>query len=52
MELSPETLASHDCVILVTDHDAFDFEAIAAHSRLLVDTRGRYLGERANVVRA
>jgi len=50
--LSPQVLARQDCVVLVTDHDKFDFEAILAHSRLVVDTRGRYLGDRANVVKA
>jgi UDP-N-acetyl-D-glucosamine dehydrogenase len=50
--LSPEVLASQDCVVLVTDHDKFDFAAIAAHARLLVDTRGRYPGGGANIVKA
>jgi UDP-N-acetyl-D-glucosamine dehydrogenase len=50
--LDPQTLAAHDGVVLVTDHDGFDFELIATHARLVIDTRGRYPGERANVVRA
>jgi UDP-N-acetyl-D-glucosamine dehydrogenase len=36
----------------VTDHDRFDFEAIAAHARLLVDTRGRYPAGHSNIVKA
>jgi hypothetical protein len=47
-----EALAAQDCVVLVTDHDAFDFEAIAAHAPLLVDTRGRYPAARPNLVKA
>jgi UDP-N-acetyl-D-glucosamine dehydrogenase len=39
-------------VVLVTDHDAFDYELIAQHAALLVDCRGRYREERANLVRA
>jgi UDP-N-acetyl-D-glucosamine dehydrogenase len=39
-------------VVLVTDHDRFDFEAIAAHARLVVDTRGRYPSRLPNVVKA
>lgn len=38
--------------MLVTDHDAFDFPAIAAHARLLVDTRGRYPAGGVNIVKA
>ena len=52
VELTKHELAGQDCVVLVTDHDAFDFEAIAAHSLLVVDTRGRYSTSRANVVKA
>jgi UDP-N-acetyl-D-glucosamine dehydrogenase len=50
--LSADALAAFDCVVLVTDHDAFDYELIGSHARLLVDTRGRYPAPRANVVRA
>jgi len=50
--LAPATLAAQDCVVLVTDHDAFDFEFIAEHASLIVDTRGRYRGSRPNVVKA
>jgi hypothetical protein len=34
-------------VVLVTDHDAFDYEVIAAHASLLVDRRGRYPARRS-----
>lgn len=50
--LTPETLARYDAVLLATDHDAFDYEAIARHARLIVDTRGRWLEPRPNVVKA
>lgn len=33
------TLAEADCVVIVTDHDAFDYEAIGRYARLVVDTR-------------
>ena len=38
--LTPENLASQDCVLIVTDHRAYDWEFIHRHSALLVDTRG------------
>lgn len=50
--LTAETLARQDCVLLITDHDAFDFDFIASHARLIVDSRGRYQSPRDNVVRA
>jgi UDP-N-acetyl-D-glucosamine dehydrogenase len=37
--LTPEFLARQDCVLIVTDHSAFDYEAIAEHAKLIVDTR-------------
>jgi len=50
--LDEKTLESADCVVLVTDHDAFDYALVARHADLLVDCRGRYPEPRANVVRA
>ncbi len=52
VELSARSIASYDCVVLVTDHDDFDFELIARHARLLIDTRDRYKKESPNVVKA
>ena len=37
--LTPEALADADCVAVLTDHAAFDYEAIVAHAALIVDTR-------------
>jgi UDP-N-acetyl-D-glucosamine dehydrogenase len=37
--LTEEFLASQDCVVVVTDHSAYDFEWIVRHTRLIVDTR-------------
>ncbi len=51
-ELTQEALASVDCVLLVTDHDAFSYDFIAAHAPLIVDTRGVYRDDEANVVKA
>jgi UDP-N-acetyl-D-glucosamine dehydrogenase len=50
--LTPQSLASYDCVILATDHDVFDYEMIRRHASLIVDTRGRYLEKLPNVVKA
>ena len=50
--LDGDRIASYDCVLLATDHDAFDYEMIRHHADLIVDTRGRYLEKLAHVVRA
>lgn len=42
--LTAERLASYDCVVLVTNHSAFDYTWIAKHARLIVDTRNAFKG--------
>jgi UDP-N-acetyl-D-glucosamine dehydrogenase len=39
MPLTEETLANVDCVVLVTDHSAYNYDFIVQHSPILVDTR-------------
>lgn len=36
---TPEVLSSADCVVILTDHSAFDYPGIVAHSRLVLDCR-------------
>jgi UDP-N-acetyl-D-glucosamine dehydrogenase len=50
--LSPEEIARYDCVVLATDHQAFDYLQIQKHAQLIVDTRGVYQDPVPNVVRA
>lgn len=38
-ELTPEFLARQDCVLIATDHTAYDYPRIVRHSRLVLDTR-------------
>ncbi len=40
---SPALLRSVDCVVVVTDHSAFDWQEIAANSTVIVDTRHVYI---------
>ena len=54
-ELSEEYLAGQDCVLIATDHTAYDWAWVVEHSPLVVDTRNatkllRNVGEK--VVRA
>lgn len=53
--LTKEFLAAQDCVLIVTDHTGFDYQFIAEHSQLIVDTRnavGNVDAIRATVVKA
>lgn len=38
-ELTPEFLASQDCILVSTDHSAYDFNHIVKHARMVLDTR-------------
>ena len=49
--LTRETLGQFDAVLMLTAHAAFDRTLIAAHARLIVDTRGVF-PDAPNVVRA
>ena len=40
VELTAETLASYDCVLIATHHKAYDWQFIADNAKLIVDTRG------------
>ena len=42
VELTPDVLKSADCVVMLTDHSAFDAEFIVKHSPLIVDCRNAF----------
>ena len=42
MPMNEKTLKSADLVLLVTDHDDFDYSLILEKAKLIVDTRGRF----------
>jgi UDP-N-acetyl-D-glucosamine dehydrogenase len=55
IELTNEALASYDCVVVATNHAAYDWQQVADHAKLLVDTRGvtrNLKGAKGNVVQA
>ena len=39
VELTPESIASFDCILVSTNHAAFDYAMVAEHAKLVVDTR-------------
>lgn len=53
--LTKEFLNDQDCVLVVTDHTAFDYQFIATHSNLIIDTRNAFAGvssAKARIVKA
>lgn len=56
VELTPQSLASYDCVLVATHHRAYDWQFVADHASLVVDTRHAMKsvkpGSRARVVPA
>jgi UDP-N-acetyl-D-glucosamine dehydrogenase len=38
-KLTEATLRSYDCVLIATDHSAYDYNWIVRHSKLVIDTR-------------
>ncbi len=40
VELTPASLETYDCVVIATNHDAYDWQMVADHAKLVVDTRG------------
>ncbi len=52
-ELNAETLSDSDCVVITTDHAAYDWEWVVRSARLIFDTRNAtraVQGERSHVV--
>src|ERR1700687_14174 len=39
VNLTPENLASYDCVLIATDHTSYDYDGIVRDAKLVVDTR-------------
>lgn len=50
--MTPEIIASYDCVIIGTNHDAFDYELILDNAKLIIDARGVYRSHSDRVVHA
>ena len=38
-KLTAAALRSYDCVLIATDHTAYDYDWIVRHAKLVVDTR-------------
>lgn len=52
VDLTPEALQSADAVLIATDHSVIDYQFVANHAPLVVDTRGIYRESLPHVVKA
>ena len=51
LDAQPESAAADaDCVVIITDHAAFDYRALVERSRLIVDTRNALKGFRSEKI--
>ena len=39
VQLTPEVIADHDAILIVTDHDNVDYEMLVTYGSLIIDTR-------------
>ena len=51
VNLTRGTMGQYDCIVIVTDHKAFDYDAMVAEADLIVDTRNAIKRPRPNVFR-
>ena len=55
IELTSDALSSYDCVLVATHHSAYDWQMVADHAQLVVDTRNALKdvqGRRDHIVKA
>jgi UDP-N-acetyl-D-glucosamine dehydrogenase len=50
--LTADVISGYDAVIIATDHDKFDYELIARHAKLIVDSRGKYRAPQPHIIKA
>ena len=46
-----KNIQEKDCIILLTDHDDYNYDLISNNSKLIIDTRGRFKNK-SNIIRA
>ena len=50
--LDSHSLQKFDLVILATDHDIFNYDLIKEHSKIIIDTRGRFQSIPNKIIKA
>jgi UDP-N-acetyl-D-glucosamine dehydrogenase len=52
IDLTEESISGFDCVLIATNHKAFDYDLIRKHARLIVDSRGIYREKNIKIIKA
>ncbi|MBO6702609.1 MAG: nucleotide sugar dehydrogenase [Pseudomonadales bacterium] len=52
VELTEDSIGEYDAVILVTDHDSFDYDLIERSAKQIIDTRGKFRDSHRDIIRA
>ena len=52
IELTPESVAAYDLLLLATNHSKFDYQMLKQNAQLIIDTRGVYLEPADNIIKA
>ena len=52
VKITPKSLAGFDCVLIATNHTAFDYAMVKKHARMILDTRGVYRNASRKIVKA
>lgn len=50
--LTAKNITRYDGVVLITNHDAFDYKLIKKYAKLIIDSRGVYLSPSRKIVKA
>ena len=50
--LNYKSLGTYDMIVIITDHDMYNYQKIMNNSKLIIDTRGRYKSNQNKIVRS
>jgi len=52
VSLAPDIISGFDCILIATDHDCFDWNAVKRYAKIIVDTRGVFKADHERIFRA
>ena len=52
VKINKDNLKKFDLILIATDHSKFNFSIIKKYAKFIIDTRGVYLGNYKNIIKA